>query len=136
MTTFLYDKYKEKMLKGSAPDLDTLVIKAVLVSSGTETPVPATDEFISDVTIYVGVTAQTLTSTTVAAGVFDAGNVLTFTAVDLDTGNDVTGIVLYEDTAGAATTDPLIAHIDNFTAVTPNGGNITVTWGANIFALT
>jgi hypothetical protein len=46
--------------------------------------------------------------------------------------------VIYVDT-GTAATSPLVAYIDTGVTglpVTPNGGNITVTWNASgIFAL-
>ena len=42
--------------------------------------------------------------------------------------------VLYEDNAGAASTDPLLLYFDTFSSgmpVTPNGGNIVVVWNAS-----
>lgn len=139
MASYLYDSFKNGMLDSTGPDLSNeTTIKAVLVNSTTYADLAATHDFFNDVVIYVGVTAQLMTTTTITAGVFDAANVLTFTAVDLDGANDVDGIVIFSDT-GTPATSPLIAMIDGFTAVTPNGGDITITWdsGANkIFALT
>ncbi|WP_217639753.1 hypothetical protein [Arthrobacter sp. ok909] len=69
-------------------------------------------------------------------GVFDAAD-STFTAVAISGSKTVQALVVYKDT-GSAATSPLIAYIDGFTAVTPNGGNITVTWdngASKIFAL-
>jgi len=54
------------------------------------------------------------------------------------TGNTVEALVIYVDT-GSAATSPLVAYIDTSVTglpVTPNGGDITVTWNASgIFAL-
>ena len=63
-------------------------------------------------------------------------NDVTFTSV---TGASIEAIVLYKDT-GTDATSPLIAFIDTATGlpITPNGGDIIVTWdnGANkIFKL-
>jgi hypothetical protein len=66
--------------------------------------------------------------------VFD-GDDVTFTTV---TGNSVEALVIYIDTTVAATS-PLVAYIDTSVTglpVTPNGGNISITWNATgIFAL-
>ena len=67
-------------------------------------------------------------------GVFDGADV-TFTSV---TGSSVEALVLYIDT-GSAATSPLVAYIDTSVTglpVTPNGGDIAITWNASgIFAL-
>ena len=73
-------------------------------------------------------TAQTLATKTYTNGVLDADDVV-YTAVS---GASAEAIVLYIDT-GVAGTSRLIAFIDTgYTnlPVTPNGGNITVTWAA------
>jgi hypothetical protein len=81
-------------------------------------------------------TPATLTNKTVTEGVFDADDV-TFSSV---TGNQVTRILLYQDT-GTASTSPLIALFDTAAAglpITPNGGNITIAWSndaARIFRI-
>jgi hypothetical protein len=73
-------------------------------------------------------------SKTFTNGVFDGADV-TFTAV---TGNSAEALIIYIDT-GTAGTSPLVAFIDTGVTglpVTPNGGNIAVTWNATgIFAL-
>lgn len=135
MADALFDKGREGFLDGSI-DWDTDTIKAVLVDHGTDTPVPATDTFLSDITAGARIaTSGALASKTVTAGVADAADI-TFTAVS---GASVESIVLYKDT-GVAGTSRLIAYIDSATGlpVTPNGGDITVQWdnGANkIFKL-
>jgi hypothetical protein len=116
----------------SAIDFDDAgtTIKAALVDTGTYT-FSAAHDFYNDVSAGVIGTPQaigTKTVGTVAAGVFDGDNV-TFTAV---TGNSVEAILLYKDTGNVATS-PLIGLIDNVASglpVTPNGGDITITWNA------
>jgi hypothetical protein len=135
MADALFDKGREGFLDGSI-DWDTDNIKAVLVDHGTDTPVPATDTFLSDITAGARIaTSANLGSKTVTAGVADAADI-TFSAVS---GASVESIVIYKDT-GSAATSRLIAYIDSATGlpVTPNGGDITVQWdnGANkIFKL-
>jgi hypothetical protein len=108
-------------------------IKVALVDTGTYTFSQA-HQYFSSITGVVG-TPATLANKTAVAGVADADDV-TFTSV---TGNTVEALVIYKDT-GTASTSPLIANIDTATGlpVTPNGGNIIVSWdnGANkIFKL-
>lgn len=135
MANGLFASGREGFLDGSI-DWDTDTIKAVLVDHGTDTPVLATDVFLSDITAGARVaTSGALASKTVPGGVADAAD-LTITAV---TGATVESIVLYKDT-GSAATSRLIAMIDTATGLvfTPNGGDLTIAWdnGANkIFKL-
>lgn len=135
MASALYPSYKESCLSYSpSTDLDTDTIKVALIDTGT-TAYSSAHNFFDDVSGASIGTPQTLGSKTVTGGVFDAAD-STFTAV---TGATVEALIIYKDT-GSAATSPLIAFIDTGTGfpVTPNGGNIVVTWdnGANkIFAL-
>lgn len=136
MANALYPKFKEALLSQSPSiDLDADTIKVALVDTGT-TAYSSAHDFYNDISSAVVGTPQTLANKTVTNGVFDADDV-TFTAVS---GNSVEALVVYKDTGNAATS-PLIAYLDTGYAglpVTPNGGNITVTWdsGSNkIFAL-
>ena len=132
MPNAIYPKYKEAVIQSSANSSLTGTVKAALVDTGTYT-YSAAHEFLTSLTGVVG-TAQTLGTKTYTNGVFDAADV-TYTAV---TGNSAEAIVLYIDT-GTAGTSRLVAFLDTgFTGlpVTPNGGDITVTWNASgIFAL-
>jgi hypothetical protein len=134
MANAIYPKYKEVIL-GAATNTNLLTgtVKVALVDTGTYTYNSA-DQFLTSLTGVVG-TAQTIGATkTVTNGVFDGADV-TYTAV---TGNSVEALVIYVDT-GTAATSPLVAYIDTGVTglpVSPNGGNITVTWNASgIFAL-
>jgi len=132
MPNAIYPKYKEAVLQSSANSSLTGTVKAALMDTGAYT-YSAAHEFLTSLTGVVG-TAQTLGTKTYTDGVFDAADV-TYTAV---TGNSAEAIVLYIDT-GTAGTSRLVAFLDTgFTGlpVTPNGGDITVTWNASgIFAL-
>ena len=130
MASALYPAFKEGLLN-KEQDLNTDTIKVALVNLVTDYTYSAAHDQIADVTRYAGTTDQTITSPTITYGVFDGGNV-TFSAVAVSAGKTVGGLVIYNDTTAG---DELIAYIDGFTAVTPNGGDITVTWGANIFSL-
>lgn len=134
MANAIYPKYKEAILGGGANvDLLTGTVKVALVDTGTYT-YSAAHQFLSDLTGVVG-TAQTIGATkSVTNGVFDGADV-TFSTVS---GATAEALVIYIDT-GAAGTSRLVCYLDTSVTglpVTPNGGNITVTWNASgIFAL-
>jgi hypothetical protein len=138
MPNALYNPYKQSLLAGDTlADLDNDTVNdgvyAALVDTGTYT-FSATHQFYSQLSGIVG-TDQRITTPTITNGVFD-GTDVTFPSV---TGNTAEAIVLYRRNAGANSTWRLIAFIDTGVTglpVTPNGGNITVTWNAQgIFAL-
>jgi hypothetical protein len=133
MANAIYPKYKEALLDGLANiDVNDGTVKVALVDTGTYTYSGA-HEFLTSLSGVVG-TAQTIGTTTVTDGVFDGDNV-TYTAVS---GATVEALVIYIDT-GTAGTSRLVAFIDTGVTglpVTPNGGDITITWNASgIFAL-
>ncbi len=137
MANAIYPKYKEALLNGSANSAitgsGTTGLYVALVDTGTYT-YSASHEFYSSLSGVVG-TDQEITTPTLTGGVVDGGDV-TFSAVS---GNSVEAIVIYRKNAGANTTWRLVAYIDTGQTglpVTPNGGNITITWNASgIFAL-
>lgn len=134
MANALYVAFRNGVLGSHATrvDLDADTIKVAMIDHGTDTPNVTTDDFYDDISAgLVGALSSALTSKTigvVAAGVFDADNV-TFTAVS---GNSVESVNVLKDTGAGATSD-LIAYFDTGTGlpVTPNGGDITVTWNAS-----
>lgn len=133
MANAIYPKYKEAILdSASNSDLNDGTVKVALVDTGTY-GYSSAHEFYSDLSGVVG-TDQTIGTTTVTDGLFDGDNV-TFTAV---TGATVEALVIYIDT-GVAATSRLVAYIDTSVTglpVTPNGGDITITWNASgIFQL-
>lgn len=133
MANAIYPLYKQALLDGDANiDLNDGTVKVALIDTSAYT-YSAAHQFLSSLTGVVG-TAQTIANTTVANGLFDGDNV-TYTAV---AGNSVEALVIYIDT-GTAGTSRLVAYIDTGVTglpVTPNGGDITVSWNASgIFQL-
>jgi hypothetical protein len=133
MANAIYPKYKEAILQSAAnSNMSSGTVKVALVDTGTYTYSSA-HEFYSSVSGVVG-TPQTIGTKTFTNGVFDGADV-TFTAVS---GSTVEALVIYIDT-GTAGTSRLIGFIDTGVTnlpVTPNGGDISITWsGSGIFAL-
>ena len=131
MASAIYPITKKAFLDADC-DLLTVVVKAVLIDAGTYT-YNAAHNFYDDLSGVVGTESAALDGKTTTGGVFDANNI-TFSAV---TGATVEAIVLFED-SGDAATDRLIAYIDTGTGlpVTPNGGDITISWNnSGIFAI-
>jgi hypothetical protein len=146
MATGLFDAGREGFLGGTI-DWDTHNLKLILIDAGADAPVLATDNFLDDILagarIRVSANGDTgidvsgyLTSKTITGGVADAADV---TLVAVGTAASCEGILIYYHT-GTEATSALICYIDSATGlpVTPNGGNISITWdaGANkIFKL-
>lgn len=138
MANKLYPKYKQALLTAGV-NLVTGTVKAQLVDTSTYT-YSDTHQFLSDVPAAARYgTAATLANKTVVNGLFDADDAL-FTSVPAGSSGSTDkeeAIILYLDT-GTASTSQLIYYIDTATGlpVTPNGGNIVVSWDANgIFQL-
>lgn len=137
MASAVYPKAKESFIsQNPSIDLDTDTIKVAIVDLTADYTYSAAHQYKSSVPSYAGSTDQTLGSKTVASGVFDAAD-STFTALAQSAAKTVGALVIYKDTGNAATS-PLIAYIDGFSAIVPNGGDITITWdngASKIFAL-
>ena len=146
MANALYPLWKQGVATAAAnTSLASANIRVALVDTGTYT-YSAAHQFYSSLTGVATVNGAATTASTSqpalagksvsAAGVFDANN-LTFTAV---TNGSVTceAIVIYID-SGVAATSPLLAYMDTGITnmpVTPNGGDVVITWNASgIFAL-
>ena len=133
MTNQLYGLGREGFLAGDI-DWDADDIKAVLIDTGVYIVSINTHNDEADLS---GIIAESpnFSTKTVTLGTADAADI-TFTAA---TGASVEAIVIFQDT-GTPATSRLIAYIDSATnlPVTPNGGNITVSWdngGDKIFTL-
>lgn len=137
MANRFYNSFRNNLLRPSAAaatdviDFTSGIIKAALVDEGVYTYSAAHAYYSSVVAGIIG-TPQTLNNKTVgavAAGVFDADNI-TFTAV---VGPTIEAILLFQENGGANTTWPLIGLIDQVASglpVTPNGGDVNITWNA------
>lgn len=138
MANALYPKWKEALLQNSADsDLDgsgTTGVYVALVDTGTYT-YSASHQFYSDLSGIVGTDQEIGATKSYTSGTFDGGDV-TFSSVS---GSTVEALVIYRKNSGANTTWRLVAYIDTGVTglpLTPNGGDITVTWNASgIFTL-
>ena len=125
MANTLYDSARQRFLEAQINWM-TDTMKAILVDTGAYTPQTAIHQYLSDISGSARIAGPvTLTSKTTTGGAADAADV-TFTSV---TGPSIEAIVIYADT-GTEATSPLIAYIDTATGlpITPNGGDIIVTW--------
>jgi len=134
MANAIYPKYKQALLDDDSNiDLNDGTVKVALLDTGT-VAYNAAHDFYDDVSAGVVGTPGAIGNTTVTNGLFDGDNV-TFSAV---TGATCEALVIYIDT-GTPGTSRLVAYIDTDVTglpVTPNGGDITVTWnGSGIFQL-
>lgn len=129
MASALYPKGKGKFLDADI-DMPSDTIKCSLIASAMS--YSASDEFWSDISTHLIGTSATMGTKTTTDNVYDAADI-SYSSVS---GAEVGWLVIWKDTA-TPSTSPLIAAID-ITAITPNGGDINITWdnGANkIFAL-
>jgi hypothetical protein len=132
MANVLYTLAKQSFMLGHF-GLETQNIKVVLIDLAFYTPNFATDQFLSNIPALARVaTSPNLTAKTTLGGVFDAAD-FTFGNV---TGLPSEAIVIYQD-SGVDATSRLIAYLDTMTGlpITPNGGPISMAWGAYIFQI-
>lgn len=125
MANTLYDFARQRFLEAQINWM-TDTIKVLLVDTGAYTPQTAVHQYLADIPISARIAGPvTLTSKTTSGGAADGADV-TFTSV---TGASIEAIIIYSDT-GTEATSPLIAYIDTATGlpITPNGGDIIVTW--------
>lgn len=131
----LYPRAKQSFLSQSPSiDMDTDVIKISMGRTSAYT-VDDADQFKSSATTVVDADSA-LSGRTVTSGVFDASVDALFTAVTAGAALDFA--LIWDDTAGASTTDPLICYVNMGTGIVPNGGNITLQFdntASRIFAL-
>ena len=130
MANTLYDKARQRFLEAQINWM-TDTVKAILVDTGAYTPQTAIHEYLADIPLSARIAGPvTLTAKATTGGAADAADT-TFTSVS---GPSIEAIVIYAD-SGTEATSPLIAYIDTATGlpITPNGGDIIVTWdnGAN-----
>lgn len=141
MAWVVYDNFKLKQLNGNGIDLDdpAVTLKIALVTNS-YVPNTATHDFFDDVN------ANEVTGTNYTAG----GNAIASKTVTLSAGvvtvdaadpatwvQSASGFanaryaILYQDTGGAASTDPLIAHHNFGTDVGNTAGDLTLQLAAD-----
>ncbi len=133
MANAVFPKYKEALITGAANSAlngsGATGVYVALVDTGTYT-YSAAHEFYSSLSGVVGTDQEIGATKTYASGLFDGGD-LTYTSVS---GATVEALVVYVKNAGANTTWRLVAYIDTGVTglpLTPNSGNVTITWNAS-----
>lgn len=129
MANSLYDYGRNAFLNGDI-DYTNDTINVILTDVADYTVNLASHQFLTSVPAGARVASAALTGKSTAAGVADALDTV-FSSVSGDVSE---ALILVQDTGNEATSQ-LIGYIDSATGlpVTPNGGDITVTWdnGAN-----
>lgn len=133
MANAIYNKYLEAAIQNTANSSmagsGTTGVYAALVDTGTYT-FSQTHEFFSSVVAGQVGTEVELGTKTFTAGLFDAANSV-FASVS---GSTAEAIVIFIKNAGANTTWRLVGYIDTGVTglpVTPNSGDINVTWNVS-----
>lgn len=129
MANTLYDYCRQRFLEAQINWM-TDTVKVILVSTSAYTPQTAVHQHLADIPVSGRIAGPvTLTAKATTSGAADAAD-CTFTSVS---GATINAIVIYKDT-GTEATSPLIAYIDTATGlpITPNGGDIIVTWDNGI----
>ena len=125
MANTLFDAARQRFLEAQINWM-TDTIKVILVDTSAYTPQTSVHQYLSDISSSARIAGPvTLTAKATVGGAADGADV-TFTSVS---GPSIEAIVIYVDT-GTESTSPLIAYIDTATGlpITPNGGDIIVTW--------
>ena len=125
MANTLFDYCRQRFLEAQINWM-TDTVKVILVSTSAYTPQTAVHQYLADIPVSARIAGPvTLTAKATTGGAADAAD-CTFTSVS---GATINAIVIYKDT-GTEATSPLIAYIDTATGlpITPNGGDIIVTW--------
>lgn len=127
MANSRYPKFNEALLSGQV-NLLTDDVRVILVDSADYT-YSGTHQFLSDVPAAARVsTSAALTGKTVTNGTFDANDV-TLSAV---TGDQSEALIIYIHTGTEGTSRLVLFEDTGVTGlpVTPNSGNIDITWPA------
>lgn len=134
MANAVYPIYDQEVIQGTANTSLGGDVKVILVDLADYT-YNAAHDFLADIAgAAIVATSGNLASKTFTNGLFDAADI-TFSAV---TGDPCEALIIYIDT-GSAATSRLVAYFDTSITgmpVTPNGGDISVTWSVSgIFSL-
>lgn len=132
MASFNYNNYKELLLNGGAPDMDTDTIKIALMTAS-YTPNADNDAFWSDISANeISATGYSAGGATLAGKTVTQDNTndrAEFDATDpswtITTSAAIRYAVVYKST-GVASTSPLIRCIDLGTTYTISNGTFTI----------
>ena len=118
---------------GTLVDFNTDTIRGALIDSADVTITAALDGYddISVGLVHATAGLATLTISSITGGVVTLSGPLTFTAV---TGDSADYLNVHKNT-GTPSTSPLALTWDSASTglpVTPNGGDITATWGSSV----
>lgn len=136
MSSSLYPLWKQSLLAGDANAALDATVAFVLVDTATYT-FDAADQFYSDLSGIAQASGSdavtTIANKSFTNGVFDTSDDVSTTAALDATATTYEAIVVFVDT-GVAGTSRLVAYIDGFTAVAPNGGTVGINWddGGNV----
>lgn len=141
VTAYVFGQFLGHLAKKKI-DIEADTVKVALVGSGW-TPNQDTMDYFDDVTNQVtgtGYTAGGATLTGVTWSYTAGTNTWKFDAADVSwPSSTVTAryAVIYVDTAGAASADPLIAYVDFGADVSSTAGTFSIVWdAAGIFTMT
>lgn len=136
MASFMYTAAKQAFLDG-AIDLNTDTIRVRAVADEDYTP-SAAHTAMTSVTKYTGSTDVALDTPTITDGILDAtDDPDAYPSLAIDGSKDIDALVIFKFVTDDAGSTPIL-YIDLAASVTPNGGDVGITWdsGANkIFAL-
>ncbi len=137
MANDIYAKARQKFGEAAIHMVND-TIKIALIDVADYTVNIATHDFWDDVPVAARVAVSgAMAGKSFTDGIFDATDVVLASV----TGDPCEALIIFSDTAGADSTDPLLVYIDTVSAglpITPNGADITLQFdnGANkIFKL-
>ena len=136
MASFMYTAAKQALLDGAIDfNTDTIRVRAV---SDADYTASAAHTAMTSVTKYTGSTDVALDTPTITDGILDAADDPdAYPSLAIDGAKTVDALVVFKFVTNDAGSTPIL-YIDLAASVTPNGGDIGITWdsGANkIFAL-
>lgn len=132
MANTLYDGARYRFATGSI-SWSTDTFYTILVDTGSYTPNFSAHQYLSD----IGESARNFGDSAAVGVVMSGKSVESNGAVDAAdvtfqnvSGATIEAVVIYKDVGGVAANSPLIAYLDTATGlpITPNGGDIIVTW--------
>ena len=128
MANTLYD-IGRRVAASTGLDWENTAYSCILVDTGQYTPNFSSHQYLDDISAsaYAASGTQALSAKAIDTnGALDANDV---TFPNVSGGDNLEAVIIYQNTGNAATST-LIAYLDTATGlpITPNGGDIIVTW--------